>query len=79
MRRLKDDDDDDDEDDETGAAPSWDLSALVPALLLRHRVTFNKTFWAGRTPLLPCLITKPSSLQIFRDLLLQSHTSARYL
>lgn len=67
MRRLK----DDDEDDERGAAPSWDLSALVPALLLRHRVTFNKPYWAGRSPLLHCLITKPRSLQIFGDLLLQ--------
>lgn len=80
MRRLK----DDDEDDETGAAPSWNLSALVPALLLRPQGDFQQgdfqqalLGWEVSTSPLPDNKTELSA-DLWRSAAAKIHTSARY-
>lgn len=76
MRRLKDDDD----DDETGASPNWNLSALVPALLLRPQGDFQQALLGWEVSTSPLPGNKPElCADLLRSAVAKSCTSARYL
>lgn len=76
MRRLK----DENEDDETGAAPNWNLSALVPALLLRPHGDFQQALLGWEVSTSPLPGNKPQlSADLLRSAAAKSCTSARYL
>lgn len=75
MRRLKDDD-----DDETGAAPNWNLSALVPAVLLRPQGDVQQALPGWEVSTSPLPDNKPElSADLLRCAAAKSRASARYL
>lgn len=76
MSRLK------EEDDETGLASNWNLSALVPALLLRPQGYFQQILlgWSrGLHFSTPRNKTDLFSARLLRSAAAKSHTNARYL